>query len=92
MAVVPREDTPDPFACGVRGLAETRPGQRRWRSTGPLREVVAPAGGPAWVVTEEALARAVLTDPRIGKDTALAPAPWRGRTPSWSRPRPSERR
>jgi hypothetical protein len=31
-------------------------------------------GGPAvWVVTEEALARRVLTDPRFAKDTALAP-------------------
>lgn len=67
---------PDPFTPTVRGLAEPDPVRADLRTRGPVVEVAAPAGGPAWIVTEEALARAVLTDPRIVKDTARAPAGW----------------
>jgi hypothetical protein len=46
------------------------------RAAGPLVEVAAPAGGRAWIVTEEGLAREVLSDPRIAKDPAFAPLAW----------------
>lgn len=36
----------------------------------------APAGGPVWVITDEALARSALADPRITRDSAHAPAHW----------------
>jgi cytochrome P450 len=72
----PDPSTVDPFTVGVRGLRETEPWHAALRAAGPIVEVAAPAGGSAWVVTEESLARRVLTDPRISKDTALAPAGW----------------
>ncbi|WP_240157632.1 cytochrome P450 [Pseudonocardia broussonetiae] len=43
---------------------------------GPVVVAEAPGGGPAYVVTDHDLARAVLVDPRIGKDPALAPPSW----------------
>jgi 13-deoxydaunorubicin hydroxylase len=49
-----------------------------FREAGPVVEVNAPAGGPAWVITDDALAREVLADPRFVKDPDLAPAAWRG--------------
>ncbi len=36
----------------------------------------APAGGPVWVITDDKLARQVLADPRITRDSAFAPAHW----------------
>lgn len=40
---------------------------------GPVVRTALPDGPAVWVVTEEALARRVLTDPRFAKDPALAP-------------------
>ena len=65
-----------PFAAAVRGLDEPDPVRAALRSAGPLVRAEAPAGGPVWIVTDEALARAVLTDPRIVKDPAWAPTAW----------------
>lgn len=67
---------PDPFAPAVRGLGEPHPAHAALRALGPLVRVRAPAGGPAWIVTDDTLAREVLVDPRIVKDTAFAPAHW----------------
>lgn len=75
-AALPAPCTVDPFTVGVRGLRDTEPWHAALRAAGPIVEVAAPAGGSAWVVTEETLARRVLADPRISKDTALAPAGW----------------
>lgn len=66
----------DPFEVTERGAGEARPAHAALRAAGPLVRIDAPAGGFAWVVTEDALARRVLTDPRFGKDPALAPAAW----------------
>ncbi|MEV0246850.1 cytochrome P450 [Nocardia sp. NPDC050712] len=46
---------------------------RRVQQQGPLHRFTTPSGVHGWLVTSEALARAVLTDPRIGKgrDTML---------------------
>jgi hypothetical protein len=55
----------DPFASEIRGLQEAKPVHAALRGAGPLVEVPAPAGGSVWVVTDESLARDVLTDPRI---------------------------
>ncbi|MFC5250359.1 cytochrome P450 [Streptomyces nigrescens] len=76
MLNAPRLDGIDPFAATVRGLTEPDPVRAALRAAGPLVEVVAPAGGPAWIVTDDALAREVLTDPRIVKDPAFAPPGW----------------
>ncbi|MFD5091036.1 cytochrome P450 [Amycolatopsis thailandensis] len=67
---------PDPFAATTRGITEPDPVRPALRAAGPLVEVAAPAGGSAWIVTEEELAREVLSDPRIAKDPALAPEDW----------------
>jgi cytochrome P450 len=65
----------DPFATTVRRLDE--PGTAAaLRAAGPVVRVEAPAGGPVWIVTEEALARRVLTDERLVKDPAYAPPSW----------------
>ncbi|WP_206740161.1 hypothetical protein [Streptomyces lydicus] len=71
-----RLDGINPFAATVRGLTEPDPVRAALRAAGPLVEVDAPAGGPAWIVTDDALAREVLTDPRITKDPAFAPPGW----------------
>ena len=71
---------PDPFAPTVRGLVEPDPVRIALRARGPVVEVVAPAGGPAWIVTREDLGREVLADPRIVKDPAWAPEDWDRRT------------
>ncbi|MBB5851381.1 cytochrome P450 [Amycolatopsis umgeniensis] len=67
---------PDPFAATTRGITEPDSVRPALRAAGPLVEVAAPAGGSAWIVTEEELAREVLADPRIVKDPALAPETW----------------
>lgn len=72
------EISTNPFAIEVRGLREVPSSQAALRAAGPLVEVAAPAGGRAWIVTEESLARRVFTDPRISKDTAFAPPSWDG--------------
>jgi cytochrome P450 len=81
----------DVFASEVRGLQEAKSVHAALRAAGRLVEVAAPAGGSVWVVTEELLAREVLTDPRISKDTPSRRRAGTGRTTS-SRPRPSGRR
>lgn len=63
---------PDPFAYArttITAPLEPTP-------AGPITVAEAPAGGPAWIVTDHTLARAVLSDPRISKDPAHAPAHW----------------
>jgi cytochrome P450 len=66
----------DPFAPTVRGIDEPDPVRTALRAAGPLVRAEAPAGGPVWIVTDDALARAVLTDPRVVKDPAWAPVHW----------------
>lgn len=58
----------DPFAAAVRSITEPDPVHAALRAAGPLVQVDAPAGGRAWIVTDNALAREVLLDPRISKD------------------------
>jgi cytochrome P450 len=64
------------FSAAVRGLDEPDPARSALGAAGPIVRAEAPAGGPVWIVTDEQLARAVLADPRISKDTALAPRDW----------------
>ena len=66
----------DPFAATVRAIDEPDPVRAALRSAGPLVRAQAPAGGPVWIVTDDALARVVLTDPRVVKDPAWAPEEW----------------
>ncbi|WP_017586119.1 cytochrome P450 family protein [Nocardiopsis ganjiahuensis] len=68
--------TADPFAATVRGLDQPHPARAALRAAGPLVRAEAPAGGPVWIVTEEALAREVLVHPLIVKDPAQAPPAW----------------
>jgi cytochrome P450 len=69
-----------PFSPAVRPIDEPDPHHAALRAAGPLARTDAPAGGPAWVVTDDRLARAVLADPRIVKDPAQAPPAWDART------------
>ncbi|MFD5732234.1 cytochrome P450 [Streptomyces sioyaensis] len=66
----------DPFAATVRSITEPDPVHAALRAAGPLVQVDAPAGGRAWIVTDNALAREALLDPRISKDPAFAPPGW----------------
>jgi cytochrome P450 len=68
-----------PFGGGTRRPDEPYPGRDALRAAGPVVVTEAPAGGPVAVVTTAALARAVLGDRRIVKDTALAPPEWEPR-------------
>ncbi|MFB4286006.1 cytochrome P450 [Nonomuraea sp. ATR24] len=70
----------DPFAVTVRAIGEPHPARAALRAAGPIVRADAPAGGPAWIVTEEALARQVLVHPDIVKDPAWAPESWDPRT------------
>lgn len=76
MLNAPRPGGIDPFAATVRGITAPDPVHAALRAAGPLVRVDAPAGGPAWIVTDDALAREVLADPRIVKDPACAPPGW----------------
>ncbi|WP_030981383.1 cytochrome P450 [Streptomyces sp. NRRL S-1813] len=76
MLNAPRLDGIDPFAATVRGITAPDPVHAALRAAGPLVQVDAPAGGPAWIVTDDVLAREVLADPRIVKDPACAPPGW----------------
>ncbi|KZB85799.1 cytochrome P450 [Amycolatopsis regifaucium] len=67
---------PDPFAATTRGVSEPDPVRPALRAAGRLVEVAAPAGGSAWIVTEEKLAREVLSHPAIVKNPATAPELW----------------
>jgi cytochrome P450 len=66
----------DPFVLTTRGIDEPNPIHDVLRTAGPLVRVAAPAGGPAWVVTDYALAREVFAHPGIAKDPAYAPESW----------------
>ncbi|CAM3506776.1 cytochrome P450 [Kibdelosporangium persicum] len=66
----------NPFAAVTRGLTEPNRLSDRLREAGPVVVADAPAGGPVWIVTDEELAKQVLSDPRIVKDPAMAPADW----------------
>lgn len=76
----------DPFARTVRGIVEPKPVHAELRALGPLVRVDAPAGGSAWIVTADALAREVLADPRIVKDPAMAPEGWDQRSAGLEQP------
>ncbi|TQM14000.1 cytochrome P450 [Pseudonocardia kunmingensis] len=65
----------DPFTPAVRALDE--PGtSAALRAAGPIVRAEAPAGGPVWIITEDALARRALSDERLVKDPAWAPLSW----------------
>jgi cytochrome P450 len=64
----------DPFAAVVRGIDEPDITRAALRAAGPVVRVEAPAGGPVWIVTDDAVARDVLSDRRIVKDPAWAPS------------------
>jgi len=66
----------NPFEVTERGVTEAKPAHAALRAAGPLARIDGPGGGFAWVVTEDALAREVLADPRFAKDPALAPDTW----------------
>ena len=65
-----------PFAPVDRGIDEPDPVRAALRAAGAVVRVDAPAGGSVWIVTDEAVARAALVDPRITKDPAWAPTAW----------------
>jgi cytochrome P450 len=68
-------DPVDPFATAVRRIEE--PGtSAALRAAGPIVRAEAPAGGPVWIITEDALARRALTDECLVKDPAFAPRHW----------------
>ncbi|MFI7644345.1 cytochrome P450 [Nonomuraea sp. NPDC049400] len=79
MTQAPRA-TVDPFAVTVRGIGEPHPARAALRATGPIVQADAPAGGPVWIITDDALAREALVHPHIVKDPAYAPAHWDPRT------------
>ncbi|MDA0563332.1 cytochrome P450 [Streptomonospora sp. S1-112] len=66
----------DPFAVTTRGITDPHPARVKLRAAGPLVRVAAPAGGPAWIITDDTLAREALRHPDIVKDPAYAPAGW----------------
>jgi cytochrome P450 len=68
--------TCDPFAITTRGINEPHPAREALRAQGPIVQVEAPAGGPAWIITDEVLAREALVHPHIVKDPAFAPRAW----------------
>ncbi|MEU7984846.1 cytochrome P450 [Streptosporangium canum] len=68
--------TADPFAVTVRGVGEPHPARAALRAAGPIVRAEAPAGGPVWIITDDALAREALVHPHIVKDPAYAPAHW----------------
>ncbi|MER5321028.1 cytochrome P450 [Streptosporangium roseum] len=72
--------TVDPFAVTIRGVGEPHPARAALRAAGPIVRADAPAGGPVWIITDDALAREVFVHPRIVKDPACAPASWDPRT------------
>ncbi|MGH3824729.1 MAG: cytochrome P450 [Pseudonocardiaceae bacterium] len=77
MSAAPRVGV-DPFTCPVQSIQRKPEVHDALRKGGPIVEANAPAGGPAWVITEDSLARQVLVDPRFIKDPELAPASWHG--------------
>ncbi|WP_238412674.1 cytochrome P450 [Saccharothrix deserti] len=79
MTEAPHVDV-DPFAATSRGIDEPAPDRAALRAAGPIVQVDAPAGGRAWIVTDDAVARQVLADPRLVKDPAQAPPTWDRRT------------
>ena len=66
----------DAFGGGRHDLDDPDPVRPALRAAGPIVRVDAPAGGSAWIITDDELARAVLVDPRIVKDPACAPEGW----------------
>ncbi|MEV4738875.1 cytochrome P450 [Streptomyces sp. NPDC049555] len=68
----------DPFTCPMMPMREKPPVHEDLRAAGPVVAARAPAGGTAWVVTDDELAREVLADPRFVKDPGLAPQSWHG--------------
>lgn len=68
----------NPFECPIQGMRTKPRLDQQLRDAGAVVQVIAPAGGPAWVVTEDALGRQILSDRRFVKDPRLAPESWRG--------------
>jgi cytochrome P450 len=75
-----------PFAATVHPVGTEDPARSALAASGPLARVAAPAGGDAFVVTDAALAREVLADPRIVKDPAWAPPDWDPRVAGLEQP------
>ncbi|MEV0617726.1 cytochrome P450 [Nonomuraea sp. NPDC050404] len=73
-------EVPDPFAVTTRRIGEPHPARAALRAVGPIVMVEAPAGGPAWIITDDVVARQALVHPEIVKDPAYAPAAWDPRT------------
>ncbi|MCP3802007.1 cytochrome P450 [Allokutzneria sp. A3M-2-11 16] len=78
--------TEDPFVASGSRIGDRPAVHDTLRRAGPLVQVEVPVSGPVWIVTEDALAREVLSDPRFAKDPALAPAHWHGLDPSLEPP------
>ncbi|MGH3912773.1 MAG: cytochrome P450 [Pseudonocardiaceae bacterium] len=76
----------DPFTASGGQIGDRPRVHEALRHAGPLVRVQAPADGPAWIVTDDALAREVLADSRFAKDPGLAPAHWHGRDPGLEPP------
>lgn len=91
MSSVPRVGI-DPFTCPVQSMSTKPVIHDTFRQAGPLIEATAPAGGPAWVVTDAELARRILADPRFVKDPELAPTSWRGVDDGLDFPEPQMRK
>jgi cytochrome P450 len=70
----------DPFTITTRGIDEPHPARAALRAMGPIVRVEAPAGGPAWIITDDVVAREALVHPRIVKDPGYAPVAWDPRT------------
>ncbi|MFB4279799.1 cytochrome P450 [Nonomuraea sp. MTCD27] len=68
----------NPFECPMQSMRDKPRVHDELRAGGRLVRAQAPAGGPAWVITDYSLAKAVLADPRMVKDPALAPESWHG--------------
>ena len=80
----------DPFAAITVGLDERCAAHAALTGATPVVVAEAPAGGPVFIVTDQALARQVFVDCRIAKDPALAPpTSGTGGRRDWSRRRPS---
>src|SRR4051812_2077534 len=62
-----RDDLADPAF-----RADPHPAYANWRRTGPVRPVILPGGGSAWLVTRYEDCRRALTDARLSKEIPRA--------------------
>ncbi|MGH3568175.1 MAG: cytochrome P450 [Pseudonocardia sp.] len=80
------QPTYDPFSPRGGGIGDRSTACEAMRGAGSLVQAEATAGGPVWIVTDDTLAREVLSDARFAKDPALAPSHWHGREPGLEPP------